>query len=465
MPKPLPTITVPLPTDPRVLALAAAIEREPRLAFAIVGETWAWLAANSSDNATVAADIGILDAIVSVPGIGRAMLEARLLGTADGVLVLPAELRQRQPPPASSDDPEERKRQRDADKQRRYRERRKLEGKPARSRKPASPSRQLGFLAGHKIMLRDGPHGPFAQMLDAEPKLTVSDKQWQEWAFDDVTLEHVAPLMLEKVKRVHLREQTVWDASKRQVITPPYAALASEVATLMGGENAPAADVDSGCVTASGNALPRVTGALPARYQNVTETLPETHPKNAPKSSDFKDLRDGNALPIPGGNALSSISSVSVSSSKEEDMGQGAAGRPPPDDGRLHRLAFAERVSPAIGTSVEDVLQLMELAPSELMKRLEMADIDPKTGEKRPRKPPATAESPVDNKTSNQTGKDKRPVNRTSEPLASVPKVILPTVPSASSDDSSDRQRPPDTADADIERRRQEALRVFDAAG
>ena len=466
MPKTPPTITVPLPTDPRVLSLAVAIEQEPRLAFAIVGETWAWLAANSTDSATVAADIGILDAIVSVPGIGRAMLEARLLGTADGVLVLPAELRQRQQPPASSDDPEERKRRSDADKQRRYRERKKLEGNPARSRKPASPSRQLGFLAGHKVMLREGPYGPFAQMYGAEPKLAVSDK---EWAFDDVTLEDVAPLMLEKVKAVHLKEQTVWDASKRQVITPPYDALRMEVEALAGGGRASQGQADTadenGGVTAAGNALPRVTSALPARYQNVTETLPEKHSENASKSNDTNDLRDSNALPFPGGNALSSISSVSESSSKEEDMGQGAAGRPPPDDAHRHRLAFAEKVSPAIGTSVEDVLQLMELAPSELVKRLNLADIDPKTGAKRTRKPPAGVEGPVDNKTSNQARKDKRPVNRTLGPLAGVSKVILPTLPPASDDDSKARQRPPDTSDADIETRRQEALRALNAAG
>lgn len=457
MPKTPPTITVPLPTDPRVLALAAAIEREPRLAFAIVGEVWAWLAANSSDTTTVAADIGILDAIVSEAGIGKAMLEARLIGTADGQLVLPAELRQRQPPPASSDDPEERKRRLDAEKSKRYRERKKLEGKPARSRKPASPSRQLGFLAGHKVMLIEGPYGPFAQMYGAKPKLTVSDK---EWVFDDVTLEDAAPLMLEKVKQVHLKEQTVWDASKRQVITPPYAALASEVNALTSGKHSADSGVESACVTAAGDASPCVTDASPARHQNVTKSSPDRHPQNDPKSNEGNHLRRGDASPFFGGDALSSIS-LSVSSSKEEDMQQGTAGRPPPSDAHRQRLAFAERVSPAIGTSVEDVLQLMELAPSELMKRLNLADIDPKTGEKRTRKPPVATESPVDNKTSNQARKNKRPVNRTPEPLGKVSAVTMPV----SDDDSSNRQRQRDAADADFEQRRQEALRVLDAAG
>jgi hypothetical protein len=96
MPRTPPTIAAPMPNDPRIFALAKASGLTTREAFACAAECWAWVTVMSVDDIVVNTAPDSLDAVVDVAGFGQAMLEAGLVGTVDGGLVLPAELRRRQ---------------------------------------------------------------------------------------------------------------------------------------------------------------------------------------------------------------------------------------------------------------------------------------------------------------------------------------------------------------------------------
>jgi hypothetical protein len=179
-----PTITAPLPHDPRVVALAAALGIARREAFAAAAEAWAWMQTMSSDGVFVRAAPDSLDAVVELEGFGGAMLEARLIGTADGGIVLPSELRQSSPTSratGSAEDDAERKRARDRKRQQRYRSRKQLEGgsKP----RPAAAAAEstlpqpltLGSIAGHPVRLLINRKGqPFYKLINASPDLTGS---------------------------------------------------------------------------------------------------------------------------------------------------------------------------------------------------------------------------------------------------------------------------------------------------
>lgn len=213
MPATLPTIVTPLPNDPRVMLLAKSIGLTRREAFGAAAEAWVWLSAMAVDGIVPRTEPDTLDGIVDVPGIGRAMLAAGLVGTVNDGLVLPGELRQRQRDDAerrsrhrgddAAGDTDERRRgqpqpgkrkrertdrDREADNERKRKQRRKEKlttpaTSPTRSEQsgPTRTPRRLGEAAGYPVMLlfrRDGV--PFYKLAGATPQEwtgTVTDPE------------------------------------------------------------------------------------------------------------------------------------------------------------------------------------------------------------------------------------------------------------------------------------------------
>ena len=331
-----PTITAPLPHDPRVVGLAAALGIARREAFAAAAEAWGWMLAMSSDGVVVNAAPDSLDAVVELEGFGGAMLEARLIGTADGGIVLPSELRQSSPTSratGSAEDDAERKvlinRERERIKKQNQRARKKLEGgskprpagpPPAAAAPPpaANPLLQpltLGSIAGHPVRLLINRKGqPFYKLINASPDLTgsVSDAT-------NPTLKEAALAFAEQRKRqqdtgnggehVPSLQQLVDEA--RRLKDAEAAAAREHDANTAFAEAAAAADdaADNGHANTSEGAaappcprdmspvspghVPLVPGTCPHVPKSVPKSVP---PASAPKSFIPNGLRS-NSVP------------------------------------------------------------------------------------------------------------------------------------------------------------------------
>lgn len=203
MPRTPPTIVAPLPNDPRVFALAKAAGLTTREAFSCAAECWAWVSVMSVDDIVVNTAPDSLDAVVDVPGFGQAMLKAGLVGTVDGGLVLPAELRRRgrdqrdgRAAAAAEDqgDKAERKRKQARIRQRRLRATKTLQ--PVTRDTSVTPTgtdtamkrtpRRLGTVEGFPVMLLFSRAGvPFYKLAGASPKEwtgTVTDPENPSYA-------------------------------------------------------------------------------------------------------------------------------------------------------------------------------------------------------------------------------------------------------------------------------------------
>lgn len=88
-----PTIPAPLPTDYRLLSLARLLSVSKRDALAATVEAWAWIQSQATGG-IVPQPVALLDTVAEIEGYGDAAVAVGLVGTADGHIVAPAELRQ-----------------------------------------------------------------------------------------------------------------------------------------------------------------------------------------------------------------------------------------------------------------------------------------------------------------------------------------------------------------------------------
>jgi hypothetical protein len=164
-----PTIPAPLPTDHRLLRLAGLLSVSKRDALGATVEAWAWIQAQATEG-IVPQPVALLDGVAEIEGYGEAAVAVGLVGTADGHIVAPAELRQADAQGTArragtaDDDARERERRQARDRQRRRRNGSRLTGKmkptappdvaAATSTTPSRKRRRLGTLpGGYDIML------------------------------------------------------------------------------------------------------------------------------------------------------------------------------------------------------------------------------------------------------------------------------------------------------------------------
>jgi hypothetical protein len=390
MPKTPPTIVAPLPSSPRVLALAKAVGISKREAFAAAAEAWAWMAVEAVDDIVPQTEPDALDSVVDIAGFGQAMLQAGLVGVVNDGLVLPAELRRQQRDErgggaaaahGGQGDAEQdaRRKAQNADAARRYRRKKNLTGsKP----KPTTETawRSLGRVAGHEVRVFDGQFGVYAMVLGATiggeqfKKLTTGDKSW---SLDTVTLVDVLPGLVDKWKTIHQKERK---AFAPRPLSPTFADLAEDadramtlarLRKLTAGEPAAhhADDDDASC-----------------RHADASSSviIPSSSPEAdaAPKSSDSTGLDASLASSFRHADGVSSMSYLSKSSSIEEDKSGGdreAAGIEDADQ-RERWNRMADRFAEALGQTRETILDWWNNHKPFLRMKLEQAGIDPTTG-------------------------------------------------------------------------------------
>jgi hypothetical protein len=436
MPRTPPTIVAPLPNDPRVFALAKASGLTSRESFACAAEAWAWISVMAVDDIVVNTAPDSLDAVVDVPGFGQAMLKVGLVGTVDGGLVLPAELRRRQSErrggaaAAGAEDSEERKEQeRKANRIRKRRSRaNKALTKPATKDTSAAPSvdtgmkrtpRRLGFVDVFPVMLLFSRQGvPFYKLAGSSPKEwtgTVTDPENPSYA-DALVALHAAmkreggkglggsdsfrpslKAMVDEAERYRTaRAANAADDARRDEANRAAAEAAAEDRE----------DIDH--EPAERDCHAHVT---PSQRDTVTVTE-VSRPESVtcpPNSNGGGDLGNGECHAPVTVTAPSSSSSLSVSGFHEDKSKENTTttssvtpAERDNEDRILERLVprvepeqarqqsdeqrWLERIAQALGTTPEAVKSQRQRMPDILLARLKAAGIDPKTCE------PVTAE-------------------------------------------------------------------------
>ena len=376
MPPRFPTITAPLPTDPRIIALASSAAVPRREAYAAAVEVWQWLSA-MADGITVAADVEAVDAVVGCEGFGKRMLDAQLIGTADGLIVLPEELRQK--PTARGADavrpleetPDDRRRRKNREAQQRRRNELRLMGaKPRRRKTPPREKRSLGQLAGCEVIASDGPYGVFAMLSGAIPEVIKAGEK--HWDIKTLTLEDVAPSLLAKLRKLDSPSQNALapDAGRR-AFKPSADELQTAVDALVSGSTDDTDRMTHDDMSASVIARQQTSALC---HQGVSKTSSFSAIKNAPNPNVSKGLGDADMSSHRYDDAPSS-SSLLISSSSEEDRQK--------DDKQRHLETLVERYAAAINTTTSHVWELLRggsAGKSELSRRLRDAGVDSKTG-------------------------------------------------------------------------------------
>jgi len=372
-----PTITAPLPTDPRVISLASSAAMPRREAYAAAVEVWQWLAA-MADGITVPADVDAVDAVVDCEGFGKRMLEAQLIGTADGLIVLPEELRQK--PTARGADavrpleetPDDRRRRKNREAQQRRRNELRLMGaKPRRRKTPPREKRSLGQLAGCEVIASDGPYGVFAMLSGAIPEVIKAGEK--HWDIKTLTLADVAPSLLAKLRKLDSPSQNALapDAGRR-AFKPSADELQTAVDALVSGSTD-----DTDRMTHDDMSAPVIARQQTSSlcHQSVSKTSSFSAIKNAPNPNVSKGLGDADmSLHRYDDAPSSSLLLISSSSSEEEKQ---------KDDKQRHRETLVARFAAAINTTTSHVWELLRggsAGKSELSRRLRDAGVDSKTG-------------------------------------------------------------------------------------
>jgi hypothetical protein len=382
------------------MLLATTLNVSRAAALTAVLDCWAWLDVHAADGMVKGVTLEVLDTLVEIgtAGFGQAMLQAGLVGTIDGALVLPAELRQRQhvgervAPAAAADEhgSHQRRREQNAASARRYRKKNRLT-KPSPKQSGQNTWRTLGRVAGHEVRAYDGQYGCYAMVLGATVggqqfrKLTAGDKAW---SLASVTLTDALPVLVAKWRDVHTKEKG------RQAplpLVPSYvdfrddaerltalAKLQADAARHADGADASSRHADASAASAGPSAQPDADGER--------------------KSCDDKGLDASSASADRHADALSSkfCPFKSSSSNEEEDMsgeGRKAAGDDGPDQGdaepagmaewdqeRWRKRALAEKFSVHLGEDVETILHRWRWNHHLLRSQLELAGIDPNTG-------------------------------------------------------------------------------------
>lgn len=415
-----PVTVAPMPTDRRVLALAAALGVTTRTAWAMAAESWAWLQAEAGDDGAVPGGPALLDAVVDVEGLGAALVTAGLVGaTADG-LVLPAELVRASRLLDGGGDVarDDRRRQKARERSRKWRKRTRLSGgtpatktvSAADSGQQAAPCRRprrLGSACGHDVMLLDGRYGAFVQLSNATPKCTATAEHLD---FERVTLADALDLLV-PIHKSHAppgggsrvpRLQALEDAARlerdRQRAADADAARQAEGnAALLEA----AADAEDDAYDLGGDAGVTLR-ARHARHRDAPRDAVAEGESAASPSSDT-DLHAGpRDAPRDAPRALDAASSSSSSSSSSvraqiETTTRTAPGdrntfecdetapvqeEVPPwvlEERQARQRARAERWAAALGISVNEVRRQYREDKPGLRRRLEAAGVDPNT--------------------------------------------------------------------------------------
>lgn len=234
--KTLPTIPAPLPTDHRLLRLAGLLKVSRRDALGATVDAWAWIQAQATEG-IVPQPVVLLDSVAEIEGYGEAAVTVGLVGTADGHIVAPAELRQADAPTAArragtaDDAARDHQRRQARDRQRRRRNGSRLTGKAktptptdAAAATPTTPSRRsrrLGSVApGQDIMLlwskRNGEY--FYKCTGATPDLTGTVTDQENPTLADA-LKALMDARLTQAKRDEGKlGQTVFSPSMEQLV-------------------------------------------------------------------------------------------------------------------------------------------------------------------------------------------------------------------------------------------------------
>jgi hypothetical protein len=415
-----PVTIAPMPTDRRVLALAAALGVTTRTAWAMAAEAWAWLQAEAGEDGVVPGATALLDAVADAEGLGAALVAAGLAGATEQGIVLPAELVRASRLLDGCGDvvAEDRKRKAARERQTRFRKRRRLTGRTS-TRTTASTSaggqqadqsfrpRRLGLACGHVVMLLSGRYGPYVQLTNAKPKLTASAEGHD---FDTMTLADALELLVPQ----HEAHSPPGGGHR----VPTLQAL--EDATRLERERQRAADAD---------AARRDTGNA-ALLEAAAEAEDEAHERDghAPVTPVTRDARDGHAFchasagaesttsPSGGGDldavschasrhasghetaASSTSSSLSSSHAQQRTTTTGtmdssrpferdrapAANEAVPEwlrkDREARNQVRAERWASALGVTVDDIREMYHADKAALRVRLEAAGVNPDTG-------------------------------------------------------------------------------------
>lgn len=438
-----PTIPAPLPTDHRLLRLAGLLQVGRRDAMAATIEVWAWIAAQATDG-IVPQPVALLDGVAEIPGFGDAAVAVGLVGTADGHIVAPAELRQAAPVGGSvataSDDVTERKRQQARARQRRRRSGSRLTGKlktptptdadAATSTTPSRRSRRLGSVApGQDVMLlwskRNGEF--FYKCTGATPDLTgtVTDQ-------DNPTLADALKALLDARQTQAKRDEgklgeTVFSPSMEQLVAAARRerdereAAAAAAARLDEGNvalsRAADDDADQGDHEPEPPAAEPVTPTADAPSEGIAERdchAPVTHVTRDSVTCHAPVTRDTDAKALPSNGldavfchapvtlaAASSSSSLYSENERKENTTttSGLADHErdiEPTTGdefsrylkatgcrptlKPEQAALVERLADALGTTPDAIREQGRYQPDILLARCHAARIDPRTG-------------------------------------------------------------------------------------
>jgi hypothetical protein len=432
MPKTPPTIVAPLPSSPRVLALAKAVGISKREAFAAAAEAWAWMAVEAVDDIVPQTEPDALDSVVDIAGFGQAMLQTGLVGVVNDGLVLPAELRRQQRDErgnrstATAEDHEdkvERERKQARVRQRRSRRNKALTEPDSKTTSPSPTAedtrvkwtpRRLGTVDGHDVMLLYSPKTQawFYCLKGASPKeWTASVADPQNPSFAEALAGLHGTIKREDGKGLGGGDtfrpslKAVVDAAERY--RAERAAAAADAARRDEGNKALAEasvedqdDIDHEPAERDCHAPVTV-----AERDSVTVTLLSrsgsvTCPSNSSGGKDLGNVECHAPVTEP---APSSSSSLSLSGSHEDKSKEDTTTTssvtprqrdheddildrlvprkdPVTEQRERKRLDMAERFAAGLGSTVESVLDQWRYNKPTLLARLLAAGIDPNTG-------------------------------------------------------------------------------------
>lgn len=425
MPRTPPTIVAPLPDDPRVFALAKASGLATREAYACAAESWAWMADKAVDDIVVNVAPDSLDAVVEVEGFGQAMLQAGLVGTVDGGLVLPAELRRLAAGKGRTESSKERRRRLDSDRKKIKRRQNRLtqaSSKTAAVTPTAEVTerkgmiRRLGDIDGFPVMLLWNRKGePFYKLAGAQPDevtATVTDPESPTLADALVALHAAmkrkaskglggptnmrptpeAVLAAAERYRAALEAAAANDARRDEANRAAAEAAADDQGDTVEADMSATCPHDSADMRTCPHECPQSgheeVAASPYGRQDLDA---ESCPHECPQSGHN---------PAPSSSSVSSVSVSPEQSSKENTTTTSSvtdaerdnedrildrlAPRVDPEQAKQqerHRL-WLERVAEALDTTTDAVKYQRTMNPDILLARMKAAGIDPKTGER-----------------------------------------------------------------------------------
>jgi hypothetical protein len=431
MPRTPPTIVAPLPHDPRVLALAKSVGITRREAFAAAAEAWAWMSVMAVDDIVPRTAPDSLDAVVGdIDGFGQAMLQAGLVGTVDGGLVLPAELRERQQHDERGSGDSRRSTSNGAIRQKRHRDRKRLKV-PAPKRAATAPTaeaprptykpRTLGMVEGCPVRLLFSRTTDcfFYKLEGAMPKDvtgTVTDPDNPSFA-DALMALHSA---MKRVVGKGLGSADKFNPSMAQVVAAAERerdALRAAAAEAVRREQANQAFAEASAedqddvlevarernesVTGDARNVTPVTGDALRDVSRNAETSSTPTGETVCDDSQRNAFRDASA-PSSSSSSLSSLNEdrkENTTTTNEVAAVLRDAERldlflerlkppkpaPVPDDSdreqrQERRRQMAERFAAALGIKIDEVFQLNQSDKPGLLARLLAAGIDPNTG-------------------------------------------------------------------------------------